>query len=156
MGRTSVGNAPLVTWPIDGSDINSAPTNLIPASAMQFARVEKTAFGLKIGDTPVTTEVWLFTAENNGTLEAFHGSVTVPGSSASVTLDLKKNGTTVLSAPLTLTNASAARTSYSASFAGSTSYSAGDEFTALLTVSSSTGMQGVKCRATAVEQGQPI
>ncbi len=153
--RETRGNAPLIVFPIDGSDFNTAPTTKVPASACQFPRSEKTAFGLMIGDTPVAKSIYLFTATNTGTVLSFQASVTTPGSAASVTIDLKKNGTTVLSAVITLTNASAAYTPVQATISVP-SFIAGDEFTAVLAVGSSTGMAGVKCWANVLESAQPI
>ena len=153
MGRTNIGNQAFVTSPIDGSDFGGP--NPIPPAQLPFMFASHTSFGLKAGDTPVTGEYEMWVASNPGTLTGFHPKVTVPGSSASVTVDLKKNGTSVLSSVVTLTNATSAGVPQNATISSPT-FAAGDRFTALLTVSSSTGMTGVSTRLNGVENSQPL
>ena len=153
MGRNNIGNVTFVTFPLEGSDVD--PSAAIPASALQFAFSKSTSFGLAAGATPVTGEYEVHVANNVGTVLGFHAKVTVPGSSASVTVDLKKNGTSILSAPITLTNATGAGTPQNATIS-TPSLAAGDRLTALLTVSSSTGMTGVSAWVNGVEISQPL
>ena len=155
MGRNVIGGVVFATVPIQGSDI--APTSIannISVNSMQYMISRGTSFGLPIGGTPVAAEYWVYTGNNSGVLTGFHASVTTPGSAASVTLDLKKNGTSVLSITINLTNTSTARTNYSGTIS-TPSYSAGDEFTIALSVSSSTGMAGVKAWMNAYEVSNP-
>lgn len=52
----------------------------------------------------------LFTADAPATVVSFKaGAITVAGASTSVSVDLKKNGTTILSAPIVLDNSQTAR-----------------------------------------------
>ena len=153
MGRQALGGISMLTYPLEGADID--PLAAIPGSAMNFCRSMGSAFGLKIGDTPVAGEFWLGTANNAGTVKGVHASVTVPGSAASVTIDVKKNGTTILSGVITLTNATGARVRVDGSISVP-SFAKDDEFTAVLAVGSSTGMQGVKVWLDTEENGQPV
>lgn len=156
MARTSLGNTVVITYPIDGSDISSAPTNLIPASAIQYPFSKTENFGKKIGDTPVTAEFLEWQANSAGQITGFHAWVETPGSSASVTIDLKKNGTTVCGGgPITLTNATTAGTRVNGSVTVP-SFVAGDRFSMSMVVSSSTGMAGVAATMNGVEFGQPL
>lgn len=156
MGVQNVGNVQLVTAPVQGNQI--APLTSaqnVPASVCQFQFKAPTNFGLKIGDTPVAAEVIAYQADGAGQLTGFHGSVVTPGSSASVTLDLLKNGVTVLSATITLTNASTARAIYNGTISALT-FVAGDLFSIKITVSSSTGMSGVSAYLNGYEITQPL
>lgn len=99
-------------------------------------------YGLAIGATPVTTTEMITRAKAAGNLRNFTAMLNVAGSASSMTFDLKKNGTTVLSAPITITNATGNQTPVAGSFAGSVAYVAGDIFTTVLTVTTSTGAQG--------------
>ena len=153
MGRNNIGNVTFVTFPLEGSDVD--PAAAIPASALQYAFSKSTSFGLAAGANPVTGEYEVHVANNVGTVLGFHAKATVPGSSASVTVDLKKNGTSILSAPITLTNATGAGTPQNATIS-TPSLAAGDRLTALLTVSSSTGMTGVSAWVNGVEISQPL
>jgi hypothetical protein len=151
--RSNFGNIAVVSAPIDGTDFGGP--NPIPASQLPFMFSWLSSFGLKAADAPVTGEYELGFASNPGTLTGFHAKVTVPGSAASVTVDLKKNGTSILAAPITLTSSTPAGTPLNATIVTPT-FAAGDRFTALLTMSSNTGMTGVSCRLNGVENSQPL
>jgi len=154
MGRAAAPNAPFALFPITGDDV-ICPDNPIKASNLQFAYSKTSNFNLKQTDTPVTVTTTEWIASNNGTIKSFVAQVHVPGSAASVTVDLKVNGTTVLAAPITLTNATTADTNVAASIS-TPSYSAGAVITFVMTVSTSTGMQGVAARLNGVENFQPV
>jgi hypothetical protein len=68
-------------------------------------------------------------------------NIELSGTAASVTFDLKKNGTTILSSVVTITNATGDRVVVDGTLA-STALAAGDVLSIALTVSTSTGMQG--------------
>jgi hypothetical protein len=150
-------NTSLIGSPIYGGDFGTprSTQDLIPANMVPFFRSEKTTFGGTQSTTPTNATAWLFTADSAGVLQGFHAAVKTPGSAASVTVDLKKNGSTVLSAVITLTNGSTSEQIYSASFS-SVTYNIGDYFEAVLTVSSSTGMAGVHAWVNSIEYAQPI
>src|SRR5579872_4289581 len=89
---------------IRDTHINSAAA--IAASKMQHAYKAETGFALAIGGTPVTSERVVHVASQAGVVNSFSALLVVVGSASSMTFDLKKNGTTVLSAPVTVSSAS--------------------------------------------------
>lgn len=113
-----------------------------------------TNFALGITGTPVAREELLYVAEVAGTIRQFAGLAVVDGSSASITLDLKKNGTTCLSSVVTITNATGDGTVVDGTLSV-TSVAVGDRLSVALAVSSSTGMQGVTAWFTVEENGAP-
>lgn len=127
---------------VDAEACSQVSGKEIPLLAQRNLIRKEMKFGVGIGTTPVTTTEMVTRAKAAGNLRNFTAMLNVSGSSASMTFDLKKNGTTVLSAPITITNATGNQTSVSGSFSGSVAYVAGDIFTAVLTVSTSTGAQG--------------
>ena len=157
MGRTNIGNTTIVTYPIYGSDINASPTTTIPpipAGACSFAFKQYEDFNTAIGSMPATIELLQWHADGAGQINGFHASVKVPGSSSSISIDLKKNGSSILTAPITLTNTSTPATIYNATIA-SPLFSAGDYFSFTLVVSSSTGMSGIAAWMNGVETFLP-
>ena len=132
-------NQPLLTYPLNGSDVNAGTQ--IPYSALQRTQVIDEKFGQPIGGTPTTVENIVHVANGAETVIGFHVACYNTGSAASVTFDLKKNGTSILSGVVTVTNATPSRTKQNATIA-SPSLVDGDVLSMALTVSSSTGMQG--------------
>lgn len=118
-----------------------SPTADLPSSCMRHIFKPSTDFGLKTGDTPVAADKMVYVASGTGTIKGFHGLVNESGSSASITMDLKKNGVSILSAPITITNATGDRISVDGTLTA-TSLTSDDVLTIVLAVSSSTGMQG--------------
>ena len=89
-------------------------------------------------------------AKGAGTLTEFKAGPTVAAvGDSTVTVDLRKNGTTVLSGTISITSATAAFASVTGSIS-SASYAAGDVFEVVITVSAGTGTlpQGVYAQAT--------
>lgn len=130
----------------------AAPSNTIGDDAMNAnspAGVTKTrhlhhkgtGFGLVIGGTPVTAEYTIHRAAAAGTVRNFRAYLTVDGTSTSITYDLKKNGTTILSGVVTLTHSTGDGVAVAGSISGAT-YVAGDKFSIAQTVSSATGATG--------------
>jgi hypothetical protein len=78
-----------------------------------------------------------------GTVLAFRaGTIVACIGAATITLDLKKNGTTILSAVLTLNNSSVARVVQSASLVASPNYVVGDWFEVVITATAGGGTLG--------------
>lgn len=100
-----------------------------------------TEFGLAVGGTPVASHRMIYTARAAGTVRNFAALCWDTGTSASVTLDLKKNNSSILSAPVTITNATTDKVPQVGTISIAP-YVAGDIFTVDLAVSSSTGMTG--------------
>jgi hypothetical protein len=116
------------------------------AAAIAYTKVQQvhkhgTNFALAIGGTPAAREEIVFVPSNSGTVTGFKCLCNDTGSSASVTFDLKKNGSSVLSGLVTITNATTDKAVQSGSITGTT-FVSGDVFSIALAVSSTTGMTG--------------
>ena len=119
-----------------------ASSAAVDADKMQHCYKPGTNFNTTLTGTPATREEIVFCASQIGTVRAFNALVYTPGSSASITIDLKKNGTTMCSSVITLTNSSTAKAVYAGTLS-TTAFAADDILSLSMTVSSSTGMQGV-------------
>lgn len=122
-------------------DQHIASSAAIDADKMQHVFNITTDFGLEYNATPAAKVFVLYQAQATGTLRAFNAGLYDTGTSTSVTYDLKKNGTTVLSGVITVTNSEADRSQNDGTITVA-SFSAGDVFTVHLAVSSSTGATG--------------
>ena len=118
-----------------------SPSADLPSSSMRHIFKPSTDFGLAIGATPTAAEKIIYVASGTATILGFHGLVNADGSSASITMDLKKNGVSILSAPITITNSTGDRVPVDGVLT-STTLTSDDVLTVVLAVSSSTGMQG--------------
>jgi len=136
---------------VDGDISRSAA---ISSSTMQHSYVRYSTQGIAIGSTPTTKEEIVHVASGVGTVTGFHAMLNACGSSSSMTVDLKKNGTTMLSSVITLTNATGNRTEVDATLA-STAITTGDVLSVSWTVSSSTGAQGPVARLSIIENTSP-
>jgi hypothetical protein len=94
-----------------------------------------------IGGTPTTREEIVYVASQAGTVRGFAALLNETGTSSSITFDLKKNGVTMLSSVVTITNATADR-AVTAGTLSVTSFAADDVLSISMAVSSSTGAQG--------------
>lgn len=151
MGITVPGR--LVSGTVVGTDISL--TADIRCESMRHSFVESTRFGKAANATPVTQEDIAFAAVGEGVITGFHGLLFETGSGTSITLDLKKNGTSVLSAPITITNSTPDKQIQDATILTS-AYVAGDVYTFVMTVSSSTGAQGPFAFLTRQDTSVPV
>ena len=133
-------------------DATISSATRIDADKMQHVYKPGTGFALAIGGTPAAREEIVFVADQSGTIRSFHALCNATGSAASVTFDLKKNGTTCLSSVITITNAQTSGQTYDGTLSVTT-FAAGDIFSIALAVSSSTGMTGPYAWA-AIEESQ--
>lgn len=132
------------TLTIDSGSVTNdtiATAAAIDADKMQHCYKPGTNFGFAIGATPTTREEIVFVASQAGTIRAFNALLYVDGSSTSITFDLKKNGTTMLSSVITITNTTGDRTVATGTLSVTT-FAADDTLSISMTVSSSTGAQG--------------
>jgi hypothetical protein len=92
-------------------------------------------------NTAATTETrTLFVARRSGTVnEVVAGSIAKAIGDSTVTIDVKKNGTTILTGVITLDNANTARVVELGSISGAGTFVAGDWFEAVITASVGTG-----------------
>lgn len=95
-------------------------------------------------------------AKGPGTIEAFRaGSIAKNTGDSTVTVDLRKNGTTVLSSVITLDNANTNRVVEAGTLSGSPTVVAGDVLEVVIAISAGTGTlaTGVFCQAVVREEG---
>lgn len=130
------------------------PNAAIAASKQQHVYPGRTNFGLQPTDTPVTKEFLVHVASQAGSVDTFSCRLNNVGSASSMTFDLKKNGSSILSALVTLTNASTSNLDYFGTLSNTT-VAAGDRFSIVLTVSSSTGAQGPFAQVMIIENTSP-
>jgi hypothetical protein len=124
----------------------------IDADKQQHLYRASTNFDLAIGATPVAREEIVYVCEVAGTIRQFAALCNDTGTAASVTFDLKKNGTTVLSSVVTITNATGDKAVIDGTLSATT-LAVGDILSIALAVSSSTGMQGPFAYCTIEESG---
>lgn len=92
-------------------------------------------------NSAATTETrTLFVARRSGTVnEVLAGSIAAAIGDSTVTLDVKKNGTTILSAVITLDNSNTARVAELGAISGGGTFVAGDWFETVITATVGTG-----------------
>lgn len=156
MARTTFGGTVPIIYPIDGSDVSSAPTNLIPYSSVQNPRMNDCNFGTKLDAAPTAGKWHVHTANGAETILGFYCGLADTGTaSASVTFDLLKNGTTILSAPVTVAYTDPDRTRKSGVLT-STTLADNDMLAVQVSVSSSTGMAGPWAQAPTIGLAAPV
>ncbi len=133
---------------------SSASGDVLTAAKMQHVYKALTALGFAIGGTPTTREEVIYVASGTGTVLFFKAGLVATGSASSMTFDLKKNGSSILTSVITVTNANSNRQIQDASIS-SASFSDEDVFSISLTVSTSTGAQGPICFAEFRENTSP-
>jgi hypothetical protein len=148
------GTISLNAGSIGNQHISGAAADTLAASKMQHVFKAHTNFGTKIGDTPVTAEVIVFIASGAGSILLFRAGLNATGTGTSITFDLKKNGLSVLAAPITVTNANTNRQVLVATIT-SPSFAANDVFSVALSVGTSTGAQGPFATLETVENTVP-
>jgi len=117
-------------------------TAAIDSDKLQHLHKVGTHFALAIGGTPVAREEIVYVCKAaTAVVRGFHGLLNVDGSSTSVTFDLKKNGTTILTGVVTITDATGNRAVQDGTLSNG-ALVAGDVLSIQLAVSSATGAQG--------------
>lgn len=123
------------------TDSHVSASTKIDADKMQHVYKPGTDFGIATGSTPATRTETVFVASQAGTIRGFHALLTVDGSSTSITFDLKKNGVSILTSVITITDSTGDGAVQDGTLS-STTLAADDRLTLVMTVSSSTGAQG--------------
>ena len=128
-------------------DPNSITDQMISTSAavdadkLQHIETASHDFGFEFNGTPTAKVFIVYVAKGAGILRGFHALLYDMGTSTSVTFDLKKNGTTVLSSVITITHGTADKAVVDATLSV-TAFVADDVFTMHLAQSANTGAQG--------------
>ncbi len=139
MPRWTGGTLSIDAGTIVDQHINSSAA--IDADKMQHVYKPGTNFGFVIGGTPTTREEIVFVASQAGTIRGFNCLLATDGSSTSITFDLKKNGVSILTAVVTITDSTGNGVVQAGTLASST-FAADDRLSIAMSVSSSTGAQG--------------
>ena len=147
-----IGTLQLDAGSVEDQHISSSTK--IDADKAQHLYRAWTNFALAIGATPVAREEIVHVCEVAGTIRQFAALCNETGTAASVTFDLKKNGASILSSVVTITNATADKAVVDGTIS-STTVAVGDVLSIALAVSSSTGMQGPFAWLTVEENGAP-
>lgn len=151
MGRFNGGT--LVPGTVLGTDISL--TADIAVQSMRHCFKPGTNFGQAIGATPATREEIIYVASGVGSISGFHGLLNDTGSGTSLTMDLKKNGVSVLSGPIAITNSDTDREVIDGTLSNN-AFVAGDVYSVAMVVSSATGAQGPYAFASVVENQAPV
>lgn len=115
----------------------------IQSTKLEHMQKPRTNFAKAIGDTPATREEIVFVASKACSLKGFHCLLNVTGTSTSITFDVKKNGTSILSSTVTITDTTTdAAVQDGTLSANPTSLAIDDVISIAMTVTSSTGAQG--------------
>lgn len=123
------------------TDQHVASNAALDADKMQHVYTAGTDFDFVIGDTPTAKEKIVYVAKQAGTIRGFHCLLNVDGSSTSITFDLKKNGSSILTGVVTITDSTGNRVVQDGTLS-STTLAADDVLSIAMAVSSSTGAQG--------------
>lgn len=124
------------------SDAHVATSAAIDSDKLQHLHKKGTNFALAIGGTPAAREEIVYVCEApTAVVRGFHALLNDTGTSTSVTFDLKKNGTTMLSSVITITHSASDRAVSDGTLA-STSLVAGDVLSIALAQTATTGAQG--------------
>lgn len=136
------GTLQLDAGSVTNEHISSSASNIIDSDKLQHLHKAGTHFDLAIGGTPAAREEIVYVCEAaTATVRGFHCLLNVDGSSTSVTFDLKKNGSSILSSVVTITNTTGDRAVQDGTISNA-ALVAGDVLSIALAVSSSTGASG--------------
>ena len=113
----------------------------IDADKLQHLYKVGTSFNLAIGGTPAAREEIVWVASGTATVRTFKCLLNDTGTSTDVDFDLKKNGATILSAAVNITNAASDRAVQTGTLSSATLV-AGDVLSIELAATSTTGAQG--------------
>lgn len=126
-------------------------------SASKLEHNNRAMFAQASGTNATAETRTIYTAVNVGSVTGFKiGAIVAATGDSTATLDLKKNGTTILTGTVQLTSATAAYTLVAGTVGSSAALAAGDVLTVVMTVSAGTGTlpQGVFAYADILEDGQ--
>jgi hypothetical protein len=151
MGRFNGGT--IVPGTIIGTDVSL--TADLAVQSMRHCFKPTTHFGQAIGATPATREEIVYVTSGVGSISGFHAMLNDTGSSTSITFDLKVDGVSILSAPITITNSDADREVLDGVLT-SNSFIAGKVISIAMVVGSATGATGACAWLTLVENQAPV
>ena len=103
--------------------------------------------GVAVNGTPVTKSIIRHVASQAGSVRGFHALLVNVGTSTSVSFDLQKNGATILTTPIVITNANSNYQIVDGVLASTlaATLAANDILTIVVTATSTTGALGPYC-----------
>lgn len=109
--RISGGDLTLPSASVGDEQVKTPGASESPIDADKLQHLYKpgTNFGNAIGATPSTREEVVFVASANGLIRSVHAMMNDTGTTGSVSVDLKVNGSSVLSSAFTVSSADADR-----------------------------------------------
>lgn len=135
----SGGTLTIPTGAIIDGDVNAQAD--ISVGKLRHLHKAGTNFDLGITGTPGNREELVYVATSAGTIRAFSAMLNDTGTSVDIDFTLKKNGVSIMTADINITNADADREVVDGTLS-STSYVADDVFSIQIAITSSTGAQG--------------
>lgn len=149
-----IGTLTVEDGSIKDRHFSNQSVDILKADKVQFIKIVETDFGFVIGGTPTTKEILRYVASGDGDIRGFHALLNDTGTTTGITFDLKKNGTTVLSSPISITHADADKLVKDGTLSVTT-FTADDVISILMTVTTSTGAQGPFAWAVITEDSAP-
>ena len=122
-------------------NFSGVAANALDADKVQPYIIKGTALGFAIGATPTTREEIVHVVTVAGTIRGFHALLNDTGTATGITFDLKKNGTTCLAAPVSITHGDLDRATVNGTLS-MTTLAAGDVLSIAMIVTTATGAQG--------------
>lgn len=141
---------------IANREVSNADGNQITQDKLFHLTKYTERFGLGIAAAPTDQTVILFQADKAGRLgDDISAACNVDGSSGSTTFDVQKNGSTILSAVITVNSSTGDRVQVAGTFSSTTAqaYAVGDVISCVMNESSHTGAQGPMLNYQRIEQG---
>ena len=149
-----IGTMQLDAGAVRDEHFSNQSAHRLDADKMQHVYSQLETFNKLSTDTPVSCTIVHRSIRVSGTVRKFCAGLVAVGSSTSITVDLKKNGTTILSSPITLTNAGTNRAAVEGTISSGT-VAAGDLLEITVTVTSATGATGLFAQTDVEETGAP-
>lgn len=125
--------------------IAQTPGKEIDADKLEHSYRAWSNLATAIGSAPSAREEVVWVARQAGTIREFFAMLNGACTTGTISFDLKKNGTTMLSATVDFTNADAAKSVKTGTFSGAQTYAAGDVLSIAVTVSSGDGTGPYAC-----------
>lgn len=141
-GRLTCGEALLPTSSVVPNNIAAGGTDVIDATKVSTR--QRATYAQSIGSASVDDTKTIYVANGAGTVVKFSaGVIVVCSGAATITFDLKKNGTTCLTGVITIDNTHTARQVVNGTLSGGAiAFSAGDVFEVIVDATAGGGTVG--------------
>ncbi len=151
MGGFNGGGITLDPGQVRNQEINSDPANAIQYFKLQPWLKPATRFNTALAGTPVAYSDIAYVASGPGVILGFHAKLHAAGGSTAVTVDIKKNGTSIATSPISIGN----NTNVVDGTVSTSTFVAGDEISLVL-AGTMTGAQGPYAWVSLYETNAPL